>query len=136
MSATALLSRLDKVRRTKPGTWVACCPAHEDKHPSMAIRDEDGKVLVHCFAGCSTEEILDAVGLSFSDLMPDRVEHHSSPIRKPYTDRELLTVIATESAVAALLAADLANGKQIDTARLTLAAGRIKSAMDFAEVLK
>lgn len=47
------LARLDGVRETARGSWVARCPAHEDRKPSLAIRElNDGTVLVHCFAGC------------------------------------------------------------------------------------
>ncbi len=58
MSAETFLSHLDKVRQTGPGRWIACCPAHDDKHPSFNIRElDDGRVLINCKAGCSTEEI-------------------------------------------------------------------------------
>lgn len=64
MSADALLSRLDKVKRTGPDKWVARCPAHDDRGPSLAVRElEDGRVLVHCFAGCGADEVVGAVGL-------------------------------------------------------------------------
>ena len=35
------------------GGWMACCPAHDDRNPSLSVTDaEDGKILVHCHAGC------------------------------------------------------------------------------------
>lgn len=64
-----LLSRLSKVRLRKPGSWVACCPAHDDKSPSLFVSEaDDGRVLVKCWAGCSTAEICAAVGLELRDL--------------------------------------------------------------------
>ena len=73
MSMTKLLDRLEKVRKTGPGRWIACCPAHDDHSPSLALRElDDGRVLVHCFAGCSAHEIVSAVGLDLSDLFPPR----------------------------------------------------------------
>jgi len=49
-----LLSSLLKVRKVGIGRWIACCPAHNDSKPSLAIREtDDGRVLLHCFAGCS-----------------------------------------------------------------------------------
>lgn len=67
-----LLSRLDKVRPAGQDTWAACCPAHEDKSPSLTIRQAaDGKLLLHCFTGCSTYDVLAAVGLTWGDLFPD-----------------------------------------------------------------
>ena len=51
MGVDMLLSKLDGVKRTGPGRWLAKCPAHEDRRASLAIREGDvGKTLVHCFA--------------------------------------------------------------------------------------
>jgi putative DNA primase/helicase len=42
--------------------WVARCPGHDDKTPSLSIRDaDDGKLLVYCFAGCASEEVIGAL---------------------------------------------------------------------------
>ncbi len=44
MTADVLLSRLDGACRTGPGRWIARCPAHDDRHPSLAVRElEDGR---------------------------------------------------------------------------------------------
>ncbi len=49
------------------GRWhgsygMACCPCHEDREPSLSITDgQDGRLLVHCFAGCDPVEILRAL---------------------------------------------------------------------------
>ena len=49
----------------------ARCPAHEDSSPSLSIcAAEDGKVLVNCHAGCTTEAIVTALGLEMRDLFP------------------------------------------------------------------
>jgi hypothetical protein len=52
---------------------MARCPAHDDRDPSLSVREaDDGRCLVHCFAGCPTEEVIGAVGLKWSDLFePD-----------------------------------------------------------------
>jgi CHC2 zinc finger len=55
-------------RRRGKDRWMALCPAHDDRNPSLSIRKARGKVLVHCFAGCSTEAVLDALRLSWGDL--------------------------------------------------------------------
>lgn len=66
-----VLSRLENVRRSGNG-WTAKCPAHEDHHNSLAIHvGEDGRVLLHCFAGCTCEEIMAARGLEMRDLFPE-----------------------------------------------------------------
>lgn len=64
------LSRLDGVKKT-PKSWQARCPAHEDRTPSLSIKVEDGKILIHCFAGCTTADIVSAIGLKVSDLFED-----------------------------------------------------------------
>jgi hypothetical protein len=49
--------------------WMAACPAHEDRDPSLSISElNDGKVLLRCFAGCETDDVLAAVGWTFSML--------------------------------------------------------------------
>lgn len=58
-------------RRTGLGRWQARCPAHQDRSPSLSIREgADGRVLVHCFAGCALDSILAALKLSRRDLQP------------------------------------------------------------------
>ena len=39
--------------------WLACCPAHPDKNPSLRIAQGDSRVLLHCYAGCSAGSIID-----------------------------------------------------------------------------
>lgn len=57
--AEKLLGRLDGLRQTGPDRWIARCPAHDGKHPSLAIRVTDAeRVLVYCFSGCPIESIL------------------------------------------------------------------------------
>ncbi len=66
-----LLARLERVRR-QGDSYLARCPAHEDKQPSLSIRlGDNGKILVHCHAGCTAEAIVKAVGLELTDLFPE-----------------------------------------------------------------
>lgn len=59
-----LLSRVRDARQEGDGQWSALCPAHDDRNPSLSFkRGEDGKLVVHCHAGCSFEDILRAAGL-------------------------------------------------------------------------
>jgi hypothetical protein len=49
--------------------WMVRCPAHDDRSPSLRIGvGDDGRVLVYCFAGCATEDVLRCAGLTFADL--------------------------------------------------------------------
>lgn len=63
----AFLQRLDGVRQVATG-FVACCPAHDDRNPSLSITPTHDRWLLHCFAGCSIEAITVALGASLSDL--------------------------------------------------------------------
>lgn len=59
-------------RQTGPGRWMARCPSHEDRSPSLSLRNTAGRdgelVLVHCFAGCETPDVLSALDLDLADL--------------------------------------------------------------------
>jgi hypothetical protein len=50
------------------GRWMAQCPAHDDRSPSLSIREEEDRVLLHCFAGCEVVDVCNALGLSLSAL--------------------------------------------------------------------
>lgn len=52
--------------------YRARCPGHLSRSLSLSVRrsGRDGRVLIHCFAGCDTEKVLRAVGLTFRDLYP------------------------------------------------------------------
>jgi len=68
----AILSQLNKVKGAGQGKWSALCPAHEDKNPSLSVGlGEDGKVLLHCHAGCSHKDILATLDLKEKDLFSD-----------------------------------------------------------------
>lgn len=72
-SVSALLERLERVRRGGRG-WTARCPAHEDSTPSLSIgQGRDGRVLLKCHAGCELEEITRALDLQVSDLFPRKM---------------------------------------------------------------
>jgi hypothetical protein len=87
MDAEDLIARLDAVRTTGPDRWIARCPAHLDRHPSLAIRGlKDGRTLLHCFAGCPVDSVVSALGLRLSDLFPPRPSDHS-PQRRPASGR-------------------------------------------------
>ncbi len=70
MNAEEFASRLERARKNGKG-WEACCPAHEDRHASLSVRDGDKGVLVKCFGGCTTEEVVKRMGLSMRDLFHD-----------------------------------------------------------------
>ncbi len=63
-----LLARLEGVRPQGPHSWMARCPAHDDRDPSLSVSVKEGRILIYCFAGCSTDAVLEAVGLTWGDL--------------------------------------------------------------------
>jgi CHC2-type zinc finger protein len=72
MNVDQLVSRLDGVKRTGRG-YITLCPAHADRSPSLSVCEaEDGRVLLHCFAGCSVEAICEAIGCRLADLFREK----------------------------------------------------------------
>lgn len=132
MSADALLSRLDAVKQTGGDRWIARCPAHEDSRASLSIREmEDGRILVHDFAGCSVEKIVSAIGLDMSDLFPERELQHGKPERRPFPAADVLRCVIFEALVVATAAESMAGGEvltQPDLDRLRLASARLQAA--------
>lgn len=56
------------IKKTGAG-FTALCPAHEDGNRSLSIREgDDGRVLIHCFAGCTVASVVFALGLEMRDL--------------------------------------------------------------------
>ena len=136
MSVEVLLSGLKKVRPTGRGEWVACCPAHDDKLPSLAVKHcDDGRVLVHCFAGCSAPEIVGAVGLTLADLMPERVGPVEGLKRVPFNTRTVLEAVGNNSMILAIMTIDVANGHKMTVAdkdKMVELAGEIQEAIGYA----
>lgn len=137
MSVETILQRLDKVRKTGPDKWQACCPAHDDSGPSLAIKEtDDGRVLLHCFAGCGAAEVLDALGLEFSELFPPRIDGQILPkVHKPWNASDVLSALAFEILVAVQFANKLINGDAIteeERSRLVLCASRLQAGLGVA----
>ena len=136
MIVDKLLPRLEKVKRKGDDSWLACCPAHKDRSPSLAIREVDDRLLLHCFAGCSVYEIVSAVGLELSDLFPESREHHK-PLSKPFPASEILKCLSLEFMFVYICAKDLQKGEQLtdqDFDRLKLANERIHLAVQVGGV--
>ena len=134
MGADKLLSRLQRVKRTGPGKWIASCPTREDKSPSLAIREmDDGTVLLHDFGGDSVEAILGAVGLSFSDLYPDKPGTYRKPVRRPFNASDVLALVAFESSVGVGVISGVLNNDSAteqDLERLLVVAQRLGNAAE------
>ena len=115
----ALLSKLDKVRSNGNGKWLACCPAHNDKSPSLAIKEtEDDKILIHCFSGCAVADIVAAVGLELSDLMPDNPTYQKGARPPKFNKYELFDRVVFEATILSLGIRQLLNLEDLSQADL------------------
>lgn len=137
MSIDPLLSRLEKVRATGPGRWIARCPAHQDKGPSLSIRQlDDGRSLLHCFAGCATADVLAAIGFEMADLFPERLDN-AKPERHPFHAMDILRALTRESLIVQAAGQFILEGRALSEAdheRLQVAVERIQQAVSFAGV--
>lgn len=135
MSAAArALDRLDGVKATGPGRWVAKCPGHADRSPSLSIREtDDGRVLLHDFGGCSTDSVIEAMGLTLSDLFDKPVEHYTAPSHSRIPARDVLELVSREIDVAIILLTRVLDARSISEPqwqRLAQASARIGRARD------
>ena len=94
-----VLAKLPSARRSGKG-WQACCPAHNDRRPSLSIGEHpDGRAWVKCHAGCPRDKVLAALGLTGDDLRPERPSGASRPNSVPR--RGAKTFPTAEAAMAA-----------------------------------
>ena len=136
MGIENLLSRLDGVKLgSSVGRYIAKCPAHADRSPSLTIRiEDDGRILMHCFAGCSAVDVIGALGLRWADLFPEQLTSgHLPRIRQPFSALDALKCLVQESSIVAIAASDVALGRvlsDVDASRICTAAGRIATALE------
>lgn len=133
-----LLPHLEGVRWTGREKLIAKCPAHEDRSPSLSVKEtDDGTLLVKCWAGCTADEIVSAVGLRLSDLFP-RTERTTTrtPGLPAWRRRRLLEAAEHERLIRRIALADLKMGRvlpEADIQRAELAQQRIEA---IGEVLR
>lgn len=131
MSADKLLSRLDRVRERGRGQWSARCPAHEDRSPSLSVKETaDGRLLVHCFGGCDAAAVVGAVGLELGDLFPerDRLAPAGKPSRLKLPAAQALEILHREALTIYVVACDMRSSRAIndtDFDRLAVAIRRV-----------
>ncbi|MCH7298824.1 virulence-associated protein E [Pseudomonas capeferrum] len=114
-----VLTRLDKVKSAGIDKWKACCPAHDDKHPSLAISEtSEGVILLKCWAGCTTKEIVSAVGLELRDLFPGGKQTRHGPSKAAIEHERMVYRIGHSLQQAGKLEGD-------DLARFNLAKQRL-----------
>ena len=92
MNAQAFLDRIRCVHRYGDG-WMALCPAHCDKSPSLSIHERNGKILLYCFAGCSVEAICAAVKIEVRDLFTEpRRPPKSEPLIVRHAEKQIASL--------------------------------------------
>lgn len=138
MSADSFLARCEKVKRTGPGRWICCCPAHDDKTPSMNVKElPDGKVLVICRAGCSIQQIIEASGVEWNEFFP-QVGNTYAEYRKEarsFPAQEVLAALDFELEIVRIGFSDAISGRPINEAdqkRFWQAHKRIQNAIKVA----
>jgi len=138
MSASILLSKLSRVKKTGADRWMACCPAHQDKTASLSIKDlPDGRMLLHCFAGCEPDAVLAAIGLTFADLMPERLQGDFKPVRFAFSALDALRALVADLLFIRLCALSMSKGRELiasDLDELFKSASRIENALAAIEV--
>jgi len=74
-----VLDLFDQVRDLSDGGWMARCPAHDDRNPSLSIHlGHGGNILLYCHTGCKFPDILSALGITKDDLRPPAKRSSSS----------------------------------------------------------
>lgn len=129
-----VLALLEDVRQTGTDQWMAKCPSHDDRTPSLSIGEgDDGCVLLHDFSSrCSVPDVLAALGLDYTDLYypqhlqsgPTRRARRRAP-RIPASDA--LELLEVETLTVEIIAHRLAQGDPVEEHRelLDRASGRI-----------
>ena len=127
---TSLLDRLEYVKQSKPDHWRAKCPIHQSeksKSRSLSIVEtESGSALIHCFAGCAYDAVLDAIGLQPSDLFPKdewikQAKYAQKPASKSY--RCVIEGARGATTLVEVGARMLSRGETLDADDLVLLAG-------------
>ena len=125
-----LLDRLEYVKQSKPDHWRAKCPVHQgekSKSRSLSIVEtESGSALIHCFAGCAYDSVLDAIGLQPSDLFPKDEYIAGTKYIKKSAGKSYRRVIEDARGAATIVevgARMLSRGETLDADDLVLLAG-------------
>lgn len=130
-----LLSRLEMVKPAGDGKWYARCPAHQDKTPSLSIRDTGSRTLIHCFAGCEASDILAAIGMTWRDLYRDEWRAAYEAAVHQRVKLPPIDPLALEQRIIDIAEADIKAGKTLSTedrARLEVAFERLEAAVNEA----
>ena len=116
MRADEFVTKLKGVKPKGRGKWMACCPAHDDSDPSLAISEaRNGNILLKCFSGCSALDITNALGLRLEDLFADAYEEPPMAFaqREMAAKKQLEQKISHAMTYLQILTASIRNGKAV-----------------------
>ena len=124
-----LLQKLDGVMETGNRHWRAKCPAHESRGRSLSLSEaEDGRILMHCFAGCDSASVVAAIGMSLSDLFPAGGKACGKPTRGAFSHEAALALdtLERESLIVCMGLLQKRPLSEADEERMLVAAQRIR----------
>lgn len=90
MNLTEFINHFENKKLLGKNQYMVCCPSHADKKPSLCITEDNNKILMYCFAGCTHKDILSAINLTERDLFNNEKEKKMEILEKEYiyTDEE------------------------------------------------
>lgn len=122
-----ILNALSGVKETKPEQWIAQCPSHGDRNPSLAImRGDDGRALLKCWAGCTALEVVEAAGLELRDLFEHPIKctpHTRKRLFPKY--KKILQLLQQQIWIIYIVSCDIKNSCYVSDASLELLANAI-----------
>ena len=124
-----IVRKFDNVRKTGENQYSCRCPAHKDKSNSMGVAEKDGNILINCFAGCSVKSILDAVNLTWKDILGEN--EYDEEMRKTFNPYAVLKMLRDEVLLVGLCARQTLKGEKLsdkDINRLWHAIANIRDA--------
>lgn len=83
MELSEILQKFEKPKKTG-SVYNVKCPSHDDKNASLSITEKDGKILLHCHAGCQTKDVISSLGLKMQDLFIENLKEYTKQEKESY----------------------------------------------------
>ena len=133
-----VLSRLEKVKSRGGGQYNALCPCHDEKTPSLGVKEvEPDKLIIHCFGcGAGGLDVVAALGLDIADLFPPDDGTYSKKSNKVgFPTGQILNALQFEVTIVEVIASKMLRGEDLSSEemlRLSFAAERIREGATYA----
>ena len=125
-----ILGRFKKVYRSGEGEYQCLCPSHDDRNASLGLKFKEDKMILNCFAGCDMKSILDSVGLTWSDVMPNSIDNEYKPrVRMKFNPYAVLKATRDDVLFVALCSSNLSKSISLedsDKKKLFEVTGRLR----------